>query len=631
MSTVAVGAGEVVVREGDAGDAGYVVLSGSLEVLTYAKGGDEVSLGSLGPGAHFGEQALLAGASGRRTAQVRGLAQKSEVVRIGRDQLLAVIEGISGLRERLEALGKRQLEERLSRRTALVRALLAGGAAPARELAVDNGHVLYRQLDPPGEVYVILSGQVELLVERDGLPLRVAMVGAGLCVGERDVEARAATAVVDGPTRLLEIRREDLARLTASSGELRNHLATLEGVWELPQRGFVTQHLGAIEGRPCVTQLFHLSDRRSFVASHVIGDGAVRFEAAQGEAARYVVTPDGLVRVTLEADGRICAIEAARSVPVLGALVARAIEGKALAPGEEAELARTGELGAVDEGLACACMRVARATVRRALREGATDLATLQQRTGCGMSCGSCVPGLREMLGESAFLPIKIERVEQLTDAVRRVHLSPAAREPLPAARPGQHVGLRAEIDGARIERPYTLSSAAGAPWEVTVKREPEGRFSTWLFERAGAGTTLGASAPRGDYVWEGGAAPVVCFTSGIGVTPALCFARTLLREGWPHRLVVHWSTREPRDAVILADLERAGAPNLTLVPRYTSREGRVRSADVQPWARRFPGAVFFLCGSEGYMIDVQRWLLEARVPPERVRRESFVPPVPAS
>lgn len=624
-SMFAVAEGEVVVREGEPADAAFIVLSGSLRVLTQSADGQEVALGTLGPGTHFGEQGLL-DAARVRTATVRGIAARSELVRIARGDLEQLLAADPALRERLEDLGKRQDEERLSRRTALVRALLAGGQARAVELELDNGDVLYRQGDPPGDVYVILAGQVELLVDRDGLPLRVALVGAGLCVGDRDDEQRAATAVVDGPTRLLRIERGDLQRLTAGSSDLGDHLATLHGVWELPQRGFVTQHLGTIDGRSCITQLFHLADRRGFVSSHLIGDGAVRFEAAQGEPARGIVTPDGVVRIALEADGRVFSIEARHSVPVLATLVARAIEGKALQPTEEAELARSGALQDEDAGFLCACLRVQRSAVRRAIAAGAGDLPTLQQRTGCGLSCGACVPSLREMLGTSSFPRVTIDRIDVLTDTVRRVYLSPT-QGTIPPSRPGQHVVLRADVDAVRLERPYTLSSAAGAPWEVTVKREPEGKFSSWLFERAKVGTTLESSTPSGEYVWDGGPAPVVCFTCGIGITPALCFARTVLREGWPHALVIHWSTRTERDLPILGELAHAQLPaNLTVVPHYTAAKGRITARDVEARVRRFPTAEYFLCGSQGYMHDVQTWLRAAGVEDARIAIESFTP-----
>lgn len=624
VAQVVVAGGEVAVREGDPADAGYVVLSGALEVITAAPDGGEITLGRLGPADHFGEQALLGGAEARRAATVRGSAPRSELIRVDRAAMQAILERDAPLRRKLEALGRRQLEERMSRRTELVRALLGGADTEAHERSFEDGEVLFHEGEAPRAVFVILAGQVELFVDRDGLPLRTALIGAGLCVGERDLGAHAATAVSRGPTRVLEVRRDALARLNSASPEIRSHLATLESVWELPQRGFVTQHLGSVEGRPCVTQLFHLADRRRYVSSHVIGGDALRFEAAQGEPARHVVTPDGAVRVALEADGHIWSIEGSLGVPVLAALFGRAIEGRPLSAAEADHLGTSGALAEAEPDFACACMRVGFAQVRGAIEGGARNLAALQKRTGCGLSCGSCVPRLTELLGETAFVPVEIAAVERLTDTVRRVRLTADRQR---AALPGQHLVLRITVDGARVERAYTLSGAAGGDWEITVERTPDGVFSGWLFEHAREGTRLESSQPQGTYFWDGGPAPVVCFCGGIGVTPALAFARTLQREGWPHHLVVDWSTRHEADLAILGELQRPPAvPNLVWSTRITSRAGRLRAADIARWPRRLPSAIYFLCGSPGFMSDVRGALVDAGVPAARIRVEHFEP-----
>lgn len=621
VGRVEVFGGEVVVREGESADAFYVVVSGAVEVFTQAVDGAEVGLATLRPGEHFGEQALLTG--GLRNASVRGLAPRSELARVGVDQLEVLFAHEPGLRHALEALGTRQVQEKLARGTDLVRGLLASVEAHAETLHRENGDVLFRQGEPTGAAYVVLAGAVEVFEERDGASVRVASAGPGVCVGERDDTTRRATAVVDGTTRLLKVPREALA-LAARSGQARDHLATLQKVWELPQRGFVTQHLGSMEGAACLTQLFHLADGRSFVSSHVIGSDAVRLVAASGTAERVVTTPDGAIRVEVAVDGRIVRIDAQEGRAVLAAAFARAIEGVPLSPAEEATLASRGELAAEDEGIACACMRVTRARVRLCLAEGVNDLEGLSQRTGCGMSCGSCVPGLLELLGRASFLPVLVTRRVVLASGVVRVFLGGKNGEALPVARPGQHVVLRALVGGARLDRPYTLSGAPGSPWEVTVKRESAGRFSTWLCDEAQPGTALEASAPRGDYLWDEGPAPVVCLTSGIGVTPALCFARTLLRRGLPHRLFLDWSTRHEADGAILGEVLQATAPNLTIRPRFTSKTGRITAAEVQGLVRRFPTAAFFLCGSEGYMTAVSGWLSAAGVSPARVHIEHF-------
>ena len=61
---------EVLMEEGSPATAMYIVLEGTLEVRKRTEGGDQVSLGSIGPGELVGELALVHGAG--RTAQLRG-------------------------------------------------------------------------------------------------------------------------------------------------------------------------------------------------------------------------------------------------------------------------------------------------------------------------------------------------------------------------------------------------------------------------------------------------------------------------------------------------------------------------------------------------------------------------------
>jgi CRP-like cAMP-binding protein len=59
--------GQVVVREGDPGEALYLIRKGQVEVNT-TRSGKQIQLATLGPGACFGEVALLSGRP--RTATV---------------------------------------------------------------------------------------------------------------------------------------------------------------------------------------------------------------------------------------------------------------------------------------------------------------------------------------------------------------------------------------------------------------------------------------------------------------------------------------------------------------------------------------------------------------------------------
>lgn len=66
-----VGPGDFVLKESDSGDCMYVVLDGSVEIFTLDQDGRIVILATHGKGEYFGEQALLPGSSGKRSAYAR--------------------------------------------------------------------------------------------------------------------------------------------------------------------------------------------------------------------------------------------------------------------------------------------------------------------------------------------------------------------------------------------------------------------------------------------------------------------------------------------------------------------------------------------------------------------------------
>jgi CRP-like cAMP-binding protein len=80
-------AGHTLFHQGDPGDAAYVVLSGSADVLVDSDSG-EIKVASVGPNSIIGEIAILCDVN--RTATVRANSPL-EVLRIDKDQFLELL------------------------------------------------------------------------------------------------------------------------------------------------------------------------------------------------------------------------------------------------------------------------------------------------------------------------------------------------------------------------------------------------------------------------------------------------------------------------------------------------------------------------------------------------------------
>ena len=68
----------------------------------------------------------------------------------------------------------------------------------------------------------------------------------------------------------------------------------------------------------------------------------------------------------------------------------------------------------------------------------------------------------------------------------------------------GQHLTLKANIDGKEVRRSYSLcSSPVDNTWKVAVKKINEGLFSTFVNDKLCAGDTLEVMPPNGAFFTE--------------------------------------------------------------------------------------------------------------------------------
>jgi len=236
---------------------------------------------------------------------------------------------------------------------------------------------------------------------------------------------------------------------------------------------------------------------------------------------------------------------------------------------------------------------------------------------------------------------LRVLRVVEETPSTRTFVLGAAdGGRPALAYRAGQHLTLLVDVDGVTERRCYSFSSsplATEAP-AITVKRKADGRVSRHLHERVRAGDTLLALEPGGEFTVTtepDGARHLVLVAGGVGITPLISIAETVLRAELASRVTLLTGNRSAAEIVFRARLAALAQefPGRLVVRHaidsapagWDGLHGPLDGAQV---LRALDGAAdadaFFVCGPEPMMQDVCGALERSGVPRERIRTERF-------
>ncbi|MFF4398786.1 globin domain-containing protein [Streptomyces sp. NPDC001480] len=232
-----------------------------------------------------------------------------------------------------------------------------------------------------------------------------------------------------------------------------------------------------------------------------------------------------------------------------------------------------------------------------------------------------------------------VERREETADVVSFL-LCPADGGPMPPARAGQYVSVRALMpDGVHQTRQYSLSNAPGERTRrITVKRvasvadAPEGEVSNQLHRTVRAGDELSLSAPFGDVVLDDADTPLLLVSAGIGCTPMVGMLEHLAATGATRPVRVLHADRSPAEHALRADTDRAlgelpGARAQFWYEQDAAGESGARDGLMDLADLDLPAdAEVYLCGSLPFMRAVRTQLLHAGVPARHIRYEVFGP-----
>ncbi|HDR9877281.1 PDR/VanB family oxidoreductase [Burkholderia cenocepacia] len=157
-------------------------------------------------------------------------------------------------------------------------------------------------------------------------------------------------------------------------------------------------------------------------------------------------------------------------------------------------------------------------------------------------------------------LRIRVERIDVLTPAIRRLHLVAADGGPLPGFTAGAHIGVHVPLSPRSQRRAYSLVNAGGRAdsidrYEIAVLHAAAGSGGSQWMHACAPGDEFDIDPPRNDFPLVAHARRHLLVAGGIGITPILAMARELASSGRPFTL--HYAAR---DAVSMAYRDEVAA-----------------------------------------------------------------------
>ncbi|KRE44163.1 FAD-binding oxidoreductase [Knoellia sp. Soil729] len=243
-----------------------------------------------------------------------------------------------------------------------------------------------------------------------------------------------------------------------------------------------------------------------------------------------------------------------------------------------------------------------------------------------------------------AFHPLTVVEVDPVAEHAVSIGFDVSSMPMFLDYRAGQYVTLRALINGESVRQSYSIwvppsRAAREGVIRVAAAAVQGGRMSPWLASEVTIGEVMAVLPPRGDFVLDEVAGPRhhVGVVGGSGITPVLAIAAAALEQHDESTVDLILANRTRESTVLgseVVDLQRATEGRLR-VEHILSRERvhGVRYGRIDPLVIRAVlddvgdiDAVddWWLCGPEGLIADVEKWLQGSGTSAEHIHRERF-------
>ncbi|MDR6832440.1 MULTISPECIES: 1,2-phenylacetyl-CoA epoxidase subunit PaaE [unclassified Sphingopyxis] len=243
----------------------------------------------------------------------------------------------------------------------------------------------------------------------------------------------------------------------------------------------------------------------------------------------------------------------------------------------------------------------------------------------------------------AGFHSLKVTDVRRETeDALSICFGVPDALGDIFSFRPGQHLTLRAFVDGEEVRRNY---SVCVAPHEgelrVAIKQVSGGLFSSWANSHVAVGDQIDVMPPHGSFTWAfdpARARHYAAYAAGSGITPVLSLMKTALAVEAESRFVLFYANRSSGSVMFLeqiAALKDRYLERLSIHHFFDDEEGEIALYNGRLDGEKMPEIVrmlmdpvstdaAFVCGPGPMMDAVEQGLTAAGMRRDQILIERF-------
>jgi len=209
--------------------------------------------------------------------------------------------------------------------------------------------------------------------------------------------------------------------------------------------------------------------------------------------------------------------------------------------------------------------------------------------------------------------------------------------------RQGQHLTLKADINGEDVRRSYSLcSSPIEKKWQVAVKLIPGGKFSTHVNQEVKTGDLMEVMAPSGNFgvpVKPEMSKNYLFFAAGSGITPVLSMVKAHLNAEPNATCKLFYVNKTAKSIIFKEELEQLrnkyfGRFEIFYFLTKEKRDielfnGRFDDEKMEVLTKTFidipDTSEVFLCGPEKMVNYVSEYLIDKGLPKELVHFELFI------